>query len=291
MSPTAAGNVDLDVRGTTVFEASVRGVTLNHKFLVCKGVNDNIMSIGLANQLKISYNACTQKLCAIAPVPNSLVLHQQTQLLAQSSAAVTTKLHGSWHPEAVYVATLHNPRTGFVVGGPALVSINDQQFCDVAVFNAAPYDILLERGDFMGAIEEVPSSSTHIGSIATLPVAALQHQENQIPIQPEELLGSILEHTPQDLQEELLQLLRQFPSVLKCSSKATSRLPQDSLSVNNQEPLHQKQGKIPQAHHPVIEEMLDSWIRLGLIPKANSMFNTPLFCLQHPDGYRIVQDF
>ena len=44
------------------------------------------------------------------------------------------------------MATLLNPRTGLVVGGPALVSINDQQFCDVAVFNAAPYDILLERG-------------------------------------------------------------------------------------------------------------------------------------------------
>ena len=187
MSPSPAGNVDLDVRGTAVFEVSVRGATLNHKFLVCKGVIDDIMSIGLANQREISYNACTQKLCAIAPVPNSLVLHQQTQLLAQSSAAVTTKLHGSWHLEAVYVATLHNPRTRFVVGGPALVSINDQQFCDVAVFNPAPYDILLERGDFMGAIEEVSSSSTHIGSIATIPVVAIWQPESQIPIRPDEL--------------------------------------------------------------------------------------------------------
>ena len=203
--------MDLDVRGTAVFEVSVRGATLNHEFLVCKGVIDDIMSIGLANQREISYNACTQKLCAIAPVPNSLVLHQQTLLPARSAAVITTKLHGSWHPEAVYVATLHNPRTRFVVGGPALVSINDQQLCDVVVFNAAPYNILLERGDFMGAIEEVPSSFTHIGSIAMLPVAALQHQGNQIPIQPVELL----EHTRQDRQEELLQLLLQFPSVLK----------------------------------------------------------------------------
>ena len=143
----------------------------------------------------------------------------------------------------------------------------------------------------MGAIEEVPSSSTHIGSIATIPVAALQHQGNQTPIQPEELRGSILEHTPQDLQEELLQLLLQFPSVLKRSSTATWRLPQDIRSVNSQEPLYQKQGKIPQAHRPVIEETLDSWIRLGLFRKADSMFNTPLVCLQHTDGYRIVQDF
>ena len=61
--------------------------------------------------------------------------------------------------------------------------------------------------------------------------------------------------------------------------------------MNNREPFYQKQGKIPQAHRPIIEETLDLWIRLGLIRKADSMFNTPLFCLQHPDGYRIVQDF
>ena len=143
----------------------------------------------------------------------------------------------------------------------------------------------------MGAIEEVPLSTTQIGSIATIPVAAIQHQENQAQVQPEELRGSILEQTPQNCQEELLQLLLKFPSILKHSSAVTSRLPQDSRSANNQEPFYQKQGKIPQAHCPVIEETLDSWIRLGLICKADSMFNTLLFCLQHLDGYRIVQDF
>ena len=71
---------------------SVRGATLNHKFLVCKGVNEDIMSIGLASQLKISYNAHTQKLCAIAPVQNSLVLHRQTLIPAQSASVITIKL-------------------------------------------------------------------------------------------------------------------------------------------------------------------------------------------------------
>ena len=36
---------------------------------------------------------------------------------------------------------------------------------------------------------------------------------------------------------------------------------------------------------------MDSWIRLGLVWKADSMFNTPLFCLQHLSGYCIIQDF
>ena len=42
---------------------------------------------------------------------------------------------------------------------------------------------------------------------------------------------------------------------------------------------------------PVIEETLQQWVCLGLIRRANSLFNTPLFCLWHHNRYRVVQDF
>ena len=41
----------------------------------------------------------------------------------------------------------------------------------------------------------------------------------------------------------------------------------------------------------MIKETLDRWIRLGLVGKADSMFNTPLFCLKQANGYPMVQDF
>ena len=68
-------------------------------------------------------------------------------------------------------------------------------------------------------------------------------------------------------------------------------MPQDPQRVQHPEPVYRKQNKIPQAHLPVIEETLEQWIRLGLVRKADSMFNTPLLCLKHADGYRVVQDF
>ena len=204
---------------------------------------------------------------------------------------IATKFHGLWQSGATYVGTLHNPRTGFVVGGPAMVTINDQQSCDVAVFNAAPYYIQLDRGNFMGVAEELPSTSTEISSVEMLPVAPIHHQIKPTTVQPEELCNFILEHTPINRQEVLLQLLLQFLAVLKTSANSNSRLLYDDRTVSNQEPLYQKRGKIPQAHQPIIEETLDSWICLGLICKADSMFNTPLFCIQPLEGYPIVQDF
>ena len=61
VSTSAAGIVHLGVLGTAEFQISIRGATHNQEFLVCKRVNDDIMSIGLANQLEISYNTRTQK--------------------------------------------------------------------------------------------------------------------------------------------------------------------------------------------------------------------------------------
>ena len=53
--------MDLGVMGTATFQISVKGKTLNHEFLVCKGINDDSMSITLAHQLELSYNAGTQR--------------------------------------------------------------------------------------------------------------------------------------------------------------------------------------------------------------------------------------
>ena len=53
-SASAAGNVDLGILGTSIFKISVRCVVLKHQFLVCKGVNKDIMSIDLANHLERS---------------------------------------------------------------------------------------------------------------------------------------------------------------------------------------------------------------------------------------------
>ena len=66
------------------------------------------------------------------------------------------------------------------------------------------------------------------------------------------------------------------------SLKHQEKVPADSRKIQLQEKRYQKEGKISLAHRPLIEESLDSWI---------PMFNTPLFCIQHPEGYWIVQDF
>ena len=53
----AAGKVDLGIIGTATFQICFKGINLDHKFIVCQGINDDIMLITLAKQLALSYDA------------------------------------------------------------------------------------------------------------------------------------------------------------------------------------------------------------------------------------------
>ena len=46
----AAGNVNLGVLGTAIVQISSKGANFEHEFLICRGINNDIMSITVANQ-------------------------------------------------------------------------------------------------------------------------------------------------------------------------------------------------------------------------------------------------
>jgi Reverse transcriptase (RNA-dependent DNA polymerase)/RNase H-like domain found in reverse transcriptase len=60
-----------------------------------------------------------------------------------------------------------------------------------------------------------------------------------------------------------------------------------------QDPVYRKQFKILEAHHQFIEQTLDEWLKLGVVKRSNSLYNSPIFCIpkKQGQGLRIVQDF
>jgi hypothetical protein len=57
--------------------------------------------------------------------------------------------------------------------------------------------------------------------------------------------------------------------------------------------VYRKQFKIPDAHRLFLEESLAEWLKLGVVQKSDSLYNSPVFCVPKKggNGYRIVQDF
>ena len=66
-----------------------------------------------------------------------------------------------------------------------------------------------------------------------------------------------------------------------------------SITLKNKDPLYIKQFKIPDVHRKMLEEQVREWLKLGIIQRSNSKYNSPVFIVpkKEPGTFRFVQDF
>jgi hypothetical protein len=65
------------------------------------------------------------------------------------------------------------------------------------------------------------------------------------------------------------------------------------IHLKDDQPIFQKQFNLTEAHTQFIEQTLDEWLKLGVVRRSNSLYNSPIFCVpkKQGQGLRIVQDF
>ncbi len=51
------------------------------------------------------------------------------------------------------------------------------------------------------------------------------------------------------------------------------------IHLKDNSPVYRKQFKIPEAHQQFIEQSLEEWLKLGVVKRANSLYNSPIFCV------------
>jgi len=65
------------------------------------------------------------------------------------------------------------------------------------------------------------------------------------------------------------------------------------IHLKDDQRIFWKQFNLPEAHTQFIEQTLDEWLKLGVVQRSNSPYNSPIFCVpkKQGQGLRIVQDF
>jgi hypothetical protein len=65
------------------------------------------------------------------------------------------------------------------------------------------------------------------------------------------------------------------------------------IHLKIEDPVYRKQFKIPEAHHQFIEQTLEEWLKLGVVRRSDSLYNSPIFCVPKKQVQRLqfVQDF
>jgi hypothetical protein len=49
------------------------------------------------------------------------------------------------------------------------------------------------------------------------------------------------------------------------------------IHLKDNNPVYCKQIKIPEAHQTFIEQTLNEWLKLGVVKRSNSLYNSPLW--------------
>jgi hypothetical protein len=58
----------------------------------------------------------------------------------------------------------------------------------------------------------------------------------------------------------------------------------DKIHLKHNDPVYRKQFKIPEEQQTFMEATLDERLKLGVVKRSNSLYNSPMFCVPKKQG-------
>ena len=103
-----------------------------------------------------------------------------------------------------------------------------------------------------------------------------------------------LKGVPKEFKESYIELLFKNRAAFSTSQTDLGRAKDffHKIHLKDNDPVYRKQFKIPDAHNDFISKTINEWLKLGVVGRSQSMYNSPIFCVPKKNGYglRIVQD-
>jgi hypothetical protein len=295
----AANGSRMESMGIYEIEMTIRGRKFLHPVTIVKDSNDNILGIDFMHQHKLNYDAHSKQITFAHMLTNTLYAVKEVTIPALSSMMVTTKYKGLTNETAQPIATIHAPQHPTISGMPAWVTLDSYKNCKLIIDNCASYDIIIPRNEIMGVLEFeheqcVPLNEDKVASI----IADIEQNFPKVPkkhLSRDVIAKKADINVPPEVKKKYIDILYKHQAAISMNKldlgRAKSFTHKIHLKDNN--PVYRKQFKIPEAHQNFIEATLAKWLKLGVVKQSNSLYNSPLFCVQkkQSQGLRIVQDF
>jgi hypothetical protein len=211
---------------------------------------------------------------------------------------INAKFKGTICNSAYPVSTIL-PTNPTISGIPALVTLDKYKHCKLVIDNCAPYEITLAINEVLGVLEFEPDKCIPLNerSISAL-ISDIHGQLPELPRKKftrAEIERKANLQVPTQYKQRYLDILFKYRDAISINKFDLGRAKNftHKIYLKDDNPLYRKQLKIPEAHQTFIEATLDEWLKLGVVKRTNSLYNSPLFCVpkKQGQGLRIVQDF
>ncbi len=306
-----AGGNDLGYKGTFLVPMQIFGRKVMHDLVVLENVQDQILGIDFIKQHTMSYNSLTEKCFWETPPIDSGTLRAQERVFidALSSRKVRLKCVNEEDVKIgmsnTMIATISTPHS-LLSGPPGIIKFDQEGIAYSVIQNCSPHAMWIERNDLMGYAEiyteEDKSEKLDTKFVAHLlkdvTINSVQQEKSKLWTE-EAKMEHIDEHAninvPSSYTSKYKKLLLKHFKIISIDKTDLGRVRNffHKIHLKDNEPVYRKQFKIPDAHRPFLEESLTEWLKLGIVQKSDSLYNSPVFCVPKKGGhgYRIVQDF
>ncbi len=306
-----AGGNDLGYKGTFLVPMQILGRKIMHDLVILENVQDHILGIDFIRQHTMSYNALTEKCFWESPPIDSGILQAQERVFidALSSRKVKLKCVNDENVRIgqsnTMIATISTPHS-LISGPPGLIRFDKEGIAYGVVQNCSPYAIWIERNEPMGYAEchteEAGTEKLDKKFIAHLlkdvTINSVQQEKSKLwteEAKMEHIIAHANINVPGSYMSRYQNLLLKHFNIVSIDKSDLGRVKNffHKIHLKDNEPVYRKQFKIPDAHRPFLEESLAEWLKLGVVQKSDSLYNSPVFCVPKKggNGYRIVQDF
>ena len=303
-----ASNTQLRVKGAYLMNLTAFDRTIQQTVFVCENLGQSaILGIDAIEKFGLNYSARTQRFFFETPhfsFPTgklvALSAHVVPPLSAQPIRVATITAEGQRPVAGLQaVATIRSPISPLLSGGPGLVKTNQLGEVTVMLQNCSPCEINISRGDTLGILECIQGH--HIERVQINEIeAGLKQTQTTLPPQlspqrQQHMLQDINLNVPANERQKYLDLLFQNHDVFSKTKFDLGKANhyEHSITLKHRDPLYIKQFKIPDVHRKMLEEQVKEWLKLGIIQRSNSKYNSPVFIVpkKEPGSFRFVQDF
>jgi len=284
-SCVAASGDAMNSIGVYEIDLYIKGQKFTHPVNVINELNDNIIGIDFMHRNKLIYNVNTRQVKFADEKMNTICASKQITIPAMTSSIITMKFNGKTHPDKTYIATIHCPGAPTLTGVLSLVTIDSNQNCKVVIY----------YGHHRNGEGQNLSS---YGRDRRRNLSHLQKQYSQRspdPTNQRRHRQTCHLQVPDEFKAQYLDLLFKYQEAISIDKYdlGLARNYKHKIHLKNDNPVYRKQFKIPEAHHNFIEQTLEEWLKLGVVRRSDSLYNSPIFCVpkRQGQGLRIKQDF
>jgi len=230
-----------------------------------------------------------------------LSMMYETHLPSLSKVIMKVRYNGEIQKGKAHITTIRSDQSARITGGPELIKIEENNLCYIKIENCSPCDIKLERGSTIATVETEWEDQIQEFDGKQVDNFINEIKDTAAKIQkPVYLIRADIEKRVKmnilaAYKEKYLDLLFKYRHVI---SKNKSDLGMANnffhrIILKDNGPVYRKLYQIPEAHTSFIEETLTEWLKLGVVRRSQSRYNSPIFCVPKKtgQGIGIIQDF